>query len=333
MRMRHSQTVWSWILVAGLAILACDLGSPANPPGKPQVIVQAPASGSQFREGDEVAVQSTATDRSGIARVELLLDGVIVGTDAPPAGQPPASFTIIQRWKATAGAHTIGVRAYNASGAASDPAVVSITVQASTAQAPATLPPKTELFAPVPSTTVPTPTLSPTPNIKDALLAAFSTALGKVKTYRVKVAAEQRLIEVVLPDRFHQLESANWFMIGTTLYRSKEEDVPNTGQVRLIWSKQEVPGSVSFFDKVNLAWYPGQIAHSPQSTLLDPRTIDDTPCVGYLTSIPLDKKPVPAKIWFATQDGLPRQIELGESGEVVIVFYDWNAPIEINAPI
>ncbi|MEW5718709.1 MAG: NBR1-Ig-like domain-containing protein [Chloroflexota bacterium] len=94
--------------------------------GKPTVIIASPPSGSQFRENEEVAVQSTSTDSSGVARVELLIDGTVVRTDPSPS--PQVSFTLIQTWKATPGTHTISVRAYNTSGAVSEPAAVSISV-------------------------------------------------------------------------------------------------------------------------------------------------------------------------------------------------------------
>jgi hypothetical protein len=61
-----------------------------------------------------------AQSNTKITRVELLVDGDVVRTDPSPS--PQVSFTLIQTWKATPGTHTLGVRAYNTSGAASDPA-------------------------------------------------------------------------------------------------------------------------------------------------------------------------------------------------------------------
>ncbi len=86
-----------------------------------------PASGARVNAGAEVAVQSTAMDAQGIARVELWVDGAVVRSNALPA--PQAAYTVIQRWIAmTPGAHVIQVKAYNTAGAASDPAIVSIEV-------------------------------------------------------------------------------------------------------------------------------------------------------------------------------------------------------------
>jgi hypothetical protein len=133
-----------------VVLTACNLFA-----GKPTVIIAAPPSGSQFRENEEIAVQSTSTDSSGIARVELLIDGTVVRTDPSPS--PQVSFTLIQTWKATPGTHTISVRAYNTSGAVSDPAAVAISV----AQVAVPVPAATA-FAPVPGAPTPVPTTTAT---------------------------------------------------------------------------------------------------------------------------------------------------------------------------
>jgi hypothetical protein len=140
--LRRLMRAFAPILVfAGMATLACDLTTLGlGAPAKPQVTIQAPASNSEFREGDEVAVQSTATDANAVTRVELSVDGAIVETSAPPIAQGQKSFTVIQRWKATSGSHTLTVRAYNAAGASSDLAVVAVNVVASTQPSPAAPP-------------------------------------------------------------------------------------------------------------------------------------------------------------------------------------------------
>jgi Bacterial Ig domain len=169
MTRRSFRPLFFWILFAMLGLLACDVSSLSSlglgPASKPQVTIQSPVAGSQFKEGDDVPVQSTSADKTGIVRVELSVDGTVVRTDAPPIAQGQTSFSIIQRWKATAGNHTLSVRAYNASGAASDPAIVAITVTSSTAQA--TTSPVQTVLPPLGSTPVNpllalTPTLSPT---------------------------------------------------------------------------------------------------------------------------------------------------------------------------
>jgi hypothetical protein len=133
-------------LATGLLILACDASTlTALIPGgvaRPTVAIQSPTAGATFKAGDEVQIQSTATDANGIVRVELSVDGQIISTDVPPIPQGQASFSVVQKWKATPGTHTISVRAFNATGAGSDPAILSLDVSAGTvAQASATVPP------------------------------------------------------------------------------------------------------------------------------------------------------------------------------------------------
>lgn len=158
------------VLIALLALLVCAIGSlvvylllPRGPTvatgGKPSVAITAPASGSQFREGEDVTVQSIATDSTGVVRVELLADGVTVRIDSSPNPQGQPSLALLQTWKATPGTHTLTVRAFNAAGAVSDPVAISISV--SQAAANATMPPPT---ATPPTMTLPTPTPSPTPS-------------------------------------------------------------------------------------------------------------------------------------------------------------------------
>ncbi len=159
MQRRAVRSLSLLFVFASIVLLACDIGSLTR--GKPTVILASPPHGSQFREGEDVAFQSNATDSSGVTRVELVVDGAVVRTDSPPGQQPQPSLTLIQTWKATQGTHAISVRAYNASSAVSDPASISITVNAApTPTTVPTVPPTAPPPTPVPTTpptTVPTP--------------------------------------------------------------------------------------------------------------------------------------------------------------------------------
>ena len=126
------------LLVFGLIALACDLL--AATARKPTVIIISPPSGSQFREGEDVVLQSTSTDSTGIVRVELVVDGATARTDSAPSPQGQRSFALIQKWKAIQGDHTITVRAYTAAGAVSDPAAISVSVSPAVVAAPPTPP-------------------------------------------------------------------------------------------------------------------------------------------------------------------------------------------------
>jgi hypothetical protein len=123
-------------IVLGLSALACNLGRPASTPSKPGVVIDSPASGSQFHEGDTVSVQSTSDDPQGIQRVTLIVDGATVSDNTLPS--PQTHFTLVQNWTAVAGNHSISVQAYNINGGLSDSAEISVDVTQSeaTAQTP-----------------------------------------------------------------------------------------------------------------------------------------------------------------------------------------------------
>lgn len=153
----HSRTVRVFALVVtlSLTLLACDVGGFVGST-KPTVIIVSPPSGSQFHDGDDVTIQTTSTDSSGVARVELLVDGAVVRTDSAPS--PQVSFPLVQTWKAKNGTHTLSVRAYNAANSASDPAAVSVTVSAAEPTTAPTLVVSIPTLAPtaVPATKAPT---------------------------------------------------------------------------------------------------------------------------------------------------------------------------------
>jgi hypothetical protein len=129
--------------------------------GKPQITIQSPVAGSQYKEGDDVAVQSMSNDAAGIVRVELSVDGTIVRTDAPPIPKGQSVFNLVQTWKATSGAHTMSVRAYNASSVASDPVFVAISVMPATTR-PQVSPTTLVIVPPIGAPTSILPTLPPT---------------------------------------------------------------------------------------------------------------------------------------------------------------------------
>ncbi len=130
------------LLVVISIISAC---AAPNPPSKPSVVITSPPSNSQFHEGDDVTIQSVSNDADGIAKVELIVDGQVARADVPPS--PQATLSLIQTWRATAGSHSVVVRAYNKAGLSSDPAAVQVSILAANAPlaaptlAAATLPP------------------------------------------------------------------------------------------------------------------------------------------------------------------------------------------------
>ncbi len=149
-----------FLLAIVLSLAACT----ATAPSRPFVAIDSPPSGSQFHDGDTISVQSTSTDPGGIARVDLLIDGSVVHSDTPPVVQP--SFTVIQTWKATAGSHTVSVRAFNNSNVESGPAAVALAVLPAAPAAAPTSPPPTA--APTTAPTLPPPTAAPAACVNNA---------------------------------------------------------------------------------------------------------------------------------------------------------------------
>lgn len=184
------------LLVLTLGALACDMSDVAalfGGSGKPMVVITSPPSGSQYQEGQDVAVQSTSTDSKGISRVELVVDGLTVRTDPLPNPQP--QFVLIQTWKATQGSHTLTVRAYNTANTPSDPVAISVAVSPSIALG------ATPTLVPTPTSGVALPfnTVTPAPGAcsNDAAFVADVTvppgtvfAAGQVfnKIWRVRNA-------------------------------------------------------------------------------------------------------------------------------------------------
>jgi predicted RecA/RadA family phage recombinase len=134
--------------------------------GVPTVVINSPPSGSQVSVGQEVVVQATATDSRGVTRVELLVNGVLYHSDASlnPQGQSP--FISRQSWQASAaGTYTLIVKAYNAAGGVSQPAVININVTGAATPTPGE---PTATLTPGQPTATPTMTSTPVPDTPTA---------------------------------------------------------------------------------------------------------------------------------------------------------------------
>ena len=177
------------MLIMGLAATACNAlqGSVINP----IIVINSPVNNSQYREGDQVALQSTSTDQSGIVRVEFAVDNTIVRTD--PFAQPPTTAILVQTWTATVGTHTITVRAVNTANASSEPASIAISVTPAIAptQAPRVI--TTTPFPPVQVVTaIPAPPLTCVNNsvfVSDVTIPDKTVLVGGqafTKTWRVR---------------------------------------------------------------------------------------------------------------------------------------------------
>jgi len=186
----------------------------------------------------------------------------------------------------------------------------------------------------------PSPAFSPTPGPRENLLTAYDAALSKIKTYRAKVIYDisrqdspERIIEVILPDRFRQIQDSEIRQIGGVIYFF--EPVPSIAHS---------PTLLPFFQRVSLPWFRNQFAQATQTTALGRSVIDGVQLVGYQTNVKLvgqnasDPKTFgkevdyPTKLWFSASNGFPVRVEIGQPLVILNVFYDINAKIDDIGP-
>jgi hypothetical protein len=129
----------SLLLLLALVLASCGLPGGVSQAKPPSIAITAPADGQQVEQGQEIAIQFTATDGQGVSRVEIGVDGVLLQTALNPSPAADAPFSGQQTWTATTpGSHSVMAVAYNLAGTASSPAVVSITVIGGRASVPST---------------------------------------------------------------------------------------------------------------------------------------------------------------------------------------------------
>jgi hypothetical protein len=206
------------LLIALAGVMACNT---VAAPTRPTIVIVSPPSGSIYSVGEQVAIQSSAADSSGIIKVELLADGLPVRVDPAPISQGQTQFAVIQHWTATTpGNHALTVRAYNAQGATAE-AGVSINVNAAATQAPIAIPtfpipaipplatvPPTQVPTAVPTTVVPTevPTAVPTTAVPPTTIPPTETATATATTTTIPptiatcVLNSQFIADVTVPD-------------------------------------------------------------------------------------------------------------------------------------
>ncbi len=141
-----------WIVAA----LACTL--PWQRGEGPNVVIDRPSQGAVVKVGEEVLIQSTATDARGVTRVELWVDGNLVHTDFSPVEKGQTPFSVLQPWMPMqAGGYEVVIKAYNVAGQVGESEPIIITAVEAIAEASPT--PGLEAAAtPTPVVESPTPT-------------------------------------------------------------------------------------------------------------------------------------------------------------------------------
>ena len=183
-----SRASMTLVVVFAAIAAACTSIAPAAAPspttvavaGLPTVSVSSPANGAIIPLGALTPVVASATDTSGVSRIDLAVNGVVVDSYATPAsvGQPTVAAEL--HWTpSAAGAHALSVVAYRPDGTPSAPAFVAVTVSEavppsagptleSTPSSQPTEEPSAPAEEPTPTATTeePTPTTSAEPTVR-----------------------------------------------------------------------------------------------------------------------------------------------------------------------
>jgi len=155
----------SYRLVAGLVVGAflvatlacvCPVGQQQTA-SQPTVQITQPADGTVVEPGQAVPILAVASDPAGLTRLEVVVDGEVLVTQASP--QPTPNLVASTTWSSTTpGSHVIVANAFSAGGRAVQSAPVIVRVQAVSAQGGTSVPPTQP-----PPTSFPPPTQPPPP--------------------------------------------------------------------------------------------------------------------------------------------------------------------------
>ncbi|MFQ6016488.1 MAG: hypothetical protein ACE5NP_13715 [Anaerolineae bacterium] len=188
---------------------------------------------------------------------------------------------------------------------------------------------------PIPPTPTPTPP-KPTPPPAEVIpgvppeLLAMGEAMAKVKTYRTKMVMEGMEIfaEYVLPDKTHTKSEmmgmkVETIVIGDTTY-TKIGDGP--------WQKTEagpaLPPGAAEIEMPEITEMAKEITAGMQIEEVGTETVEGVKCQVY--EIRFGEEAEAIRYYVGVDDNLPRKIEMGG---MEMIFYDYNAPIEIEPPI
>ena len=158
------------IVLGGLTLVTLWYFDQKTMVRQPVVSLHQPADGSQMVAGSPVTVQATAIDETGIARMELWVNGVLADQQTSASAQGESPFLADFSWTPQmSGSHTLEVRAYNINDLAGVPiSVVVYTISPTTTPTP----PPTATPTPRPTATPtprPTPTFTPLPTLTPTL--------------------------------------------------------------------------------------------------------------------------------------------------------------------
>lgn len=126
--MRHLLAMTLILLLGACNLQIGELPTPT--PAVPVVEFQAPLNGTNVPEGQEIDIVLLARDHgTGVARIELLIDGEFYKETAPEISAAVPVFTAATNWLAQGpGLHLLTAIAYRQDGTASTPADITVLV-------------------------------------------------------------------------------------------------------------------------------------------------------------------------------------------------------------
>ncbi len=153
-----------FVVVCLLAAAVFFLLDPSR--GGPNVALQSPGQGAQVALGEQIVLKASATGARDITRLELSVDGNVVGSAESVSASGQATLTASQPWVFDrAGPHTVTATAYTAGDRSGKSVTRDVTVvDGSGGSTPSPATPGTETPTATPSPTgTETPTPTPTP--------------------------------------------------------------------------------------------------------------------------------------------------------------------------
>ncbi len=195
------QNILSWLALAGLPFVGVVVvgllalaglwyfNQPAAVNQAPAVSFITPANGAQVSTGAPVIVQASASDARGVTRLELWVNGALIGqqTSVTPQGQPTLLLSV--NWTPPVqGSHVLEIRAFNTANRQNLPAVITVNAAGAAATPTLSLPGPTASATPAPPSPTPPPTatspsiiiFTPTPSPLPATPSPSLQALSDV---------------------------------------------------------------------------------------------------------------------------------------------------------
>jgi hypothetical protein len=178
---RRGYTKWTIVDVSLLVVLACVLLGACTFPQAlgqnepPTVTINEPASGASVLANSYLYISASASGASPITRVELWMDGELVGTQESGAAGGISPFDVSFELLVPPGEHTLFVRAVNAAGLMENSVPVNVSAGEESGAGPgATVSPST----PMPSSTPSQPGTEANEPMEVSLLAREGRVAG-----------------------------------------------------------------------------------------------------------------------------------------------------------